>query len=425
MPDEEFASSLIPSPDGTQFLIPTFPSIVSEAFTVFGSFGDVQYSPNIWLCDTTTDSLERIISQEGGDEPFDDELPPIDIVRGQIVWSPDGSQLAWTELSFEDDTQSVVKLDLETGDEADFIIDVPLAPFPAPAEVVAWVDEGLVLWVSEFDEETFFNIETLTLVDMDSESIIASYEILNGGESDDFYTQRELVLTPDGAKYALDFEQAGWVLIDVTTGESEPLSGHLAMANPMNPDSLEVQYEIDFEFNYNWQVTNSDTMADEFFAYPPQRIALSPDGTQIAYADSTLHILNSDGSEIDVSNSDGFADDFAATIIWGQDPLIFVDLAETELAPPTMCEGAPPIQVIAGDSARVISATIPNRIRSEASTSGDIVGLIPAGDEFIVRDGPTCAEGYTWFLIDYRGTVGWTVEGRGNQYFIEPISDLP
>lgn len=482
MPDEEIVGQLSQSPDSSQFLIGTFPPVVSEAIAVFGSLGGAPYSVNYWLCDTTSDTLERIIAQPNGDDPFEDELPPIDAVIGAVVWSPDGTQLAWTELSFLDETQSLITLDIATGETTRSILELPLAPFPSPPEVIAWADEGILLWVFEFDEITFFNIETLALVDATTGDILGAYEILNGGESDDFYAQRQLVETANGLAYALEFEQAGWVLVDIATGDMIETEGLIGLTVLDNEASIEMLYEIDLDYNYNWDAFDDDAIDLELLAYPPQRIALSPDGSQLAFADSVLTIVDADGNETEIENSDGFADDFAASIIWGNADTVFVDFNDTiddmddtevvdetsdtsddqdpdtteetesnsdtsetdtssddvddtsdtdntddtsEASVISMCDNAPPIRAEVGTNAFVISPSVPMRVRSAPTTNGAIVGEILGGDEFMVIGGPACDGTYTWFEVDYNGVIGWTAEGTGSQYFIEPVSDLP
>ncbi|MGJ3239627.1 MAG: hypothetical protein ACFE0Q_13035 [Anaerolineae bacterium] len=422
MPDETIAGEFIASPDHMRFLIGTVPTSVEVARQELGSLGDAPYGLNYWLCDMSADTLERLIVQPGADDPFNDELPPIEYVMSRVSWSPDGTQLAWTQLNFADDSQVAVILDLATDEQTQFTLDLPLAPFPAPPELIGWVaEQGLLLWVFEFDDVTFLNIETLHLVDVNEQAISASYEILNAGETDDFYNQRELVQTPDGVRYALEFDERGWVLIDPATGEQIPASGQLALTVLDNPDSLTLRYAIDFEFNYNWQFSDP-TLADIVLrAYPPERIALAPDGERAAYADSTLHIIDAEGTVTDIANSDGFADDFLARVMWGASPLTFINLDAEELAPPTACENAPPVRLSEGEIARVISATVPNRIRSLPTTEGAIVGEIPGNGELIVRGGPVCAENYTWLQIEYGTVTGWTVEGTGTNYFLEPL----
>ena len=161
MPDEEILGQFIPSPDSSRFLIATYPKIISEALALIGSLGDAPIIPNYWLCDTTMDSLERIIVQPNADESFTDFLPELEFIMGRVAWSPDGTQLAWTKLDFINGEQFVVILDIETGEAAEYFVDLPLAPFPSPPDLVAWTEAGIALWVFEFDDDTFFNIETM------------------------------------------------------------------------------------------------------------------------------------------------------------------------------------------------------------------------------------------------------------------------
>ncbi|MFN8529121.1 MAG: SH3 domain-containing protein [Anaerolineae bacterium] len=60
----------------------------------------------------------------------------------------------------------------------------------------------------------------------------------------------------------------------------------------------------------------------------------------------------------------------------------------------------------------------PNNLRENPSPSAARIGSIPGGDGFVVIDGPECAEGYTWWLVQYRGTTGWTVEGTAAERYV-------
>jgi WD40 repeat protein len=78
--------------------------------------------------------------------------------------------------------------------------------------------------------------------------------------------------------------------------------------------------------------------------------------------------------------------------------------------------------------ARVIEGGAPNRLRAEASTTANVLAEIPPGAAFDVLSGPVCdAEGYVWWQVDYNGTLGYTAEGQGSDYYIEPLppTDLP
>jgi WD40 repeat protein len=64
----------------------------------------------------------------------------------------------------------------------------------------------------------------------------------------------------------------------------------------------------------------------------------------------------------------------------------------------------------------------PNNLRAEPSTSAALIGEIPAGATFRVISGPTCdAEGNVWWQVTYGELNGWTAEGNGDQYYVEPL----
>lgn len=62
----------------------------------------------------------------------------------------------------------------------------------------------------------------------------------------------------------------------------------------------------------------------------------------------------------------------------------------------------------------------PNNQRSEPGTEQPIIGEIPGGAVVTLRNGPFCADGLLWWQADYNGQVGWTVEGRDGNYWLEP-----
>lgn len=87
------------------------------------------------------------------------------------------------------------------------------------------------------------------------------------------------------------------------------------------------------------------------------------------------------------------------------------------------CSGFLPSRLTVGETARVTLGES-NNLRDEPGTYAQSIGRIPGGESFIVLEGPFCdVEGnkYSWWRIDYNGLIGWTVEGSGNTYWLEPI----
>ncbi|MCS7071928.1 MAG: SH3 domain-containing protein [Anaerolinea sp.] len=86
------------------------------------------------------------------------------------------------------------------------------------------------------------------------------------------------------------------------------------------------------------------------------------------------------------------------------------------------CPGFLPSRLIVGGTGRVTPGT-PNRLRAQPATSAPAVGTIPGGAQFQVLAGPQCDPvGIAWWQVNYNGTIGWTAEGQGSTYFVEPVS---
>lgn len=85
------------------------------------------------------------------------------------------------------------------------------------------------------------------------------------------------------------------------------------------------------------------------------------------------------------------------------------------------CPGFIPSRLTVGGQGRVtLWPSLPNRIRSGPTYQNLVIGHIPAGGIFSVLSGPYCNQNTAWWQVAYGNTVGWTVEGLGATYYLEP-----
>jgi uncharacterized protein YraI len=84
------------------------------------------------------------------------------------------------------------------------------------------------------------------------------------------------------------------------------------------------------------------------------------------------------------------------------------------------CPDAPPIRLYVGGPGRVTPG-VPNKLRNAPNLSGVEIGSIPGEGEFTVTGGPVCADGFTWWQVNYNGVVGWTASGDSSEYWVEPL----
>ncbi|GAB4555879.1 MAG: hypothetical protein OHK0023_27620 [Anaerolineae bacterium] len=88
------------------------------------------------------------------------------------------------------------------------------------------------------------------------------------------------------------------------------------------------------------------------------------------------------------------------------------------------CPPALPPRLKIGSQGRVTPGT-PNAVRDQPSANNAVsrvVGSIPGGAVFNVLNGPVCADGYAWWQVSYLGITGWTAEGEGVTYWLEPLN---
>lgn len=85
------------------------------------------------------------------------------------------------------------------------------------------------------------------------------------------------------------------------------------------------------------------------------------------------------------------------------------------------CPGFLPSRLTVGQPGRVTPGDA-NNLRSQPDTNSAKIGQIPGGQSFTVLAGPQCAQNMAWWQVNYNGVVGWTPEGQGTVYWLEPVS---
>jgi hypothetical protein len=86
------------------------------------------------------------------------------------------------------------------------------------------------------------------------------------------------------------------------------------------------------------------------------------------------------------------------------------------------CSSTLPPRLVIGKGGRVTPG-LPNNMRQGPGSSTAYVGEIPPGGVFTVLDGPRCASGMAWWQVSYNGLTGWTPEGQGSEYWVEPTGN--
>jgi hypothetical protein len=72
-----------------------------------------------------------------------------------------------------------------------------------------------------------------------------------------------------------------------------------------------------------------------------------------------------------------------------------------------------------------ITPPLPNRVRADAGLLNKYLGQIEPGNGLKIIDGPICADGYSWWLVEslQGGLQGWTVEGKSSEQWVLPCAN--
>ena len=88
------------------------------------------------------------------------------------------------------------------------------------------------------------------------------------------------------------------------------------------------------------------------------------------------------------------------------------------------CRGSQKSLLHKGDMAQVnLFPPVSNRVRSGPSTTAEHIASIDPGVKLNIIDGPHCGEGLVWWKIRAGSTTGWTAEGKGDTYWLVPVSE--
>jgi hypothetical protein len=417
-PDEPVMSVPSYSIDNREMVFTTQPPIVTGARERGDSLGSDARPNNIWLCGQATggSNLTLIKSQPPDAAYFVDGQDDYAVAHSIPIWSPDGNKLAWTELHYPEKSNLLSIYDLNSANTTSVQLETEGGAIPLD---IMWGQAGIFLRVT-------YEYSHFDLYD-DAGQFISTITIPSPDDFKDFIMRTILMSYGQDEYVGILWYYDGWELLDTNNGDTQMLADisafpelyhpnnsdgiSLILAGPGNQAWAATPYSLYITTDNHTRVYNQDYW---------HRIALSAAGhiANVNDNDNSIAIWYGDEStQIDIDGNfrvDG--------ISWGPTSWRLRYENGNLIPDKTTCPNLLVSRLVIGQEGRVLPGES-NNMREGPAANSELVGKIPGGETFMVLDGPACYGYLAWWQVDYHGLIGWTAEGQGQDYWLEPSEE--
>lgn len=405
------------SPDGRYIAYVEVAPFMQTYYDAGGAFGGAQTALDMWLCEVSSGN-QTVIAEQPPEAAIEDASKPDHwTARSSAVWSVDGSQLVWGEVDYPPNDINENRLivhDLASGENR-LIADGIQGPPITSAWTPRWLTQGVAVITTYYDPESGKWNNEILVYDPQDGSLIAETLFLADDSAGALHRVYWGQAQYYGSLLAAQWADEDWMFVDPMSGEQWPMDGQLELYNPMDPHGTSLLFAESAE-GFEWQIVqNGVPQTQTFLTDLPNDVAISPDG-RVAFVDEQdVYVSSGSGYEsIELPNSPDDSPVYPS-VLWG--PLAWRVFGEP---PITQCPGFVESRLVIGQYGREMTGT-PSNLRIGPGTSYQRSGEIAGGGEFYVIDGPYCADDLAWWLVNYDGTIGYTAEGQGETYWLEPV----
>jgi hypothetical protein len=411
------------SPDGTRI------AYHSTAQQVIGSANAEMFAgqqpSNIWIWDLTSGEATRIAEQPDNVTASDLSFG---VIRSRPTWSPDGSQIAWTQYNRNGDffnaTFQLVVYDFATETSQVIVENLPLGYQDAGIYLpsVEWGESGLLFAIATVLDEGLPR-----QVGSEIRVFTAQGDLQLMVEWGYAYPYELFWITSGGQEWIAVGYGTGWDLLDPFTGAIQPMDGLPQLVNRLSPDSvapllLDIHYG-NGSTTYKWNMISAvgeSTISPVTETIQLNLVTVGPDGSSVAYlTDDAINTQFLDDVQMLVTD-ESLTPDYMSGILWSPTTwqVYRGEGVETLKTQPLISPRCDAPQSTLGTVYRVTPPTfkdessLPLNFYTAGNPPRRLITRIPAGETVTYLETAPCYSiwsmvgGYIW-KVDYNGTEGW------------------